>query len=184
MSFPENLKEQIRKRAMFRCCRCQSIGIDVHHVIPQKDGGSDDFDNAAPLCQNCHDQFGDNPNKRKEIRQMRNHWYETVAQMYPNQTIVSMSMLGEINEKLEKIEKGQEDLSELKDILEKISDKTIDSIKSDTASSVVSGIVGTAMAQSVRLGDKVHANFRCANCGAQIGLLIGSNACPNCKQPI
>ena len=38
--------------------------------------------NAAPLCQNCHDQFGDNRQKRKDITQMRDWWYNVVAQKY------------------------------------------------------------------------------------------------------
>src|SRR5437016_1760860 len=42
---------------------------------PQAQGGSDDIDNAAPLCQNCHARFGANPEKRTEIRLMRDWWY-------------------------------------------------------------------------------------------------------------
>src|SRR5262245_33993057 len=78
MPFSESLKVQVKKMAAFRCCRCHDIGVDIHHIIPQAHGGTDDIDNAAPLCQNCHDRFGANPEKRKEIRQMRDWWYEVV----------------------------------------------------------------------------------------------------------
>ncbi len=71
MDFTEQVKKEVKERAAFRCCRCQQIGIHVHHIIPQENGGSSDMDNAAPLCPNCHDYFGANPQKRKEITQMR-----------------------------------------------------------------------------------------------------------------
>lgn len=31
-----------------------SNGLDVHHVIPRSDGGSDTPDNLAALCRSCH----------------------------------------------------------------------------------------------------------------------------------
>jgi len=67
MPFSEKVKLEVKERSAFRCCRCQNISIDIHHIIPENNGGSDEIDNAAPLCQNCHSQFGDNPSKRKEI---------------------------------------------------------------------------------------------------------------------
>jgi len=82
MSFPENIRLEVRKKSAFRCCRCHEIGIDIHHIIPQSNGGSDDIENATPLCQNCHDRFGDNVQKRKEITQMRDWWYSVVEEKY------------------------------------------------------------------------------------------------------
>src|SRR5215831_9596828 len=82
MPFSQALKDQVKKMAAFRCCRCQAIGIDIYHILPQAVGGSDDIDNAAPLCQNCHARFGANPEKRTEIRQMREFWYEVVKEKY------------------------------------------------------------------------------------------------------
>lgn len=82
MPFSNQLKLEVRRKAAFRCCRCHEIGIDIHHVIPQSQRGSDDFSNAAPLCQNCHDRLGDNPQKRKEIIQMRDWWYGIVAERF------------------------------------------------------------------------------------------------------
>jgi len=82
MAFSEELKQKVRKRAHFRCCRCHQIGVEVHHIIPVKDGGEDTEDNAAPLCPNCHDMLGDNPTKRKSITEMRDHWYEICDKRY------------------------------------------------------------------------------------------------------
>ena len=104
MPFSPALKDQVKRMAAFRCCRCQEIGIDIHHILPQAKGGSDDIDNAAPLCQNCHDRFGANPEKRKEIRQMREFWYDVVKEKYHG----DQSAFAKLNETLLKIQHIQE----------------------------------------------------------------------------
>ncbi len=76
MSFPEPLKLKVRQRAHFRCCLCHALGIEIHHIIPQSEGGPDLETNAAPLCPSCHDTYGANPAKRKFIREARDFWHE------------------------------------------------------------------------------------------------------------
>lgn len=98
MPFSEPLKKKIRKRADFRCCICQSIGVEIHHIVPQADGGEDTEDNAAPLCPNCHDKFGANREKQKTIREMRDHWYEKCAE-----TTTVMSKITEFGENLKNL---------------------------------------------------------------------------------
>ncbi len=61
MAFSEQIKIEVRQKAGYQCCRCRSFGVKIHHIVPQKDGGSDTNDNAAPLCPNCHSDFSDNP---------------------------------------------------------------------------------------------------------------------------
>jgi hypothetical protein len=56
--------------------------VEVHHIAPQEDEGSDEEDNAAPLCASCHEIYGANPTKRKFIREARDWWYETCANRY------------------------------------------------------------------------------------------------------
>ena len=104
MPFSEALKLQVKKMAAFQCCRCREIGVDIHHIIPQAQGGTDDIDNAAPLCQNCHDKFGANPEKRKEIRQMRNWWYDVVKEKYYR----DQSQFEKLNETILKSQRTQE----------------------------------------------------------------------------
>ncbi|MCL2085627.1 HNH endonuclease [Candidatus Saccharibacteria bacterium] len=79
MAFTEKLKLRVKKKAAFRCVICRGEFVEVHHIIRPGDGGSDDEDNAAPLCASCHDNYGDNPSKRKQIREMRDYLYEIVA---------------------------------------------------------------------------------------------------------
>src|SRR5262245_51462399 len=104
MPFSQGLKDQVNRMAAFRCCRCHEVGIDIHHIIPQAQDGSDDIDNAAPLCQNCHSRFGGNPEKRREIRQMRDWWYEVVQEKYHG----DQSAIEKLNETLLKVQAHQE----------------------------------------------------------------------------
>lgn len=112
MPFSEKTKLIVKKQAAFRCCRCHEIGIDVHHITPQSEratyeGNIDDIENAAPLCQNCHDRFGANPEKRKEIKQLRDWWYEIVVERYSGryfdndiEKLIDSRVEEKINEKL------------------------------------------------------------------------------------
>jgi CRISPR/Cas system-associated protein Cas10 (large subunit of type III CRISPR-Cas system) len=81
MPFSEHLKLTVKQKANFTCCWCQEHRnkVDVHHIIPESDGGPDTEDNAAPLCGSCHALYGNNPDLRKEIRSRRDHWYEYYA---------------------------------------------------------------------------------------------------------
>ncbi len=76
MPFAEKLKLEIRRKAHFKCCLCHSLGVEIHHIIPEAEKGPDTEDNAAPLCPTCHDIYGDNPKKRKFIKEARDLWYE------------------------------------------------------------------------------------------------------------
>lgn len=83
MPFSEELKKVIRNRAAFRCCMCQTFPVEIHHIVPQAEGGSDEEQNAAPLCPNCHTIHGGNPETQKKIREMRDHWYKVASVKYP-----------------------------------------------------------------------------------------------------
>lgn len=77
MAFSERLKLRIKRRSHFRCCLCRSLEVEIHHILPQEEGGADTEDNAAPLCPSCHETYGGNPKKRKFIREARDFWFET-----------------------------------------------------------------------------------------------------------
>jgi 5-methylcytosine-specific restriction endonuclease McrA len=53
MAFTETLKLTVKRKAHFSCCLCHSLGVEVHHIVPQAEGGPDTEDNAAPLCRRC-----------------------------------------------------------------------------------------------------------------------------------
>lgn len=76
--FSEKIKLEAKERSAFRCCICQQLFIEVHHITPKNAGGKNTLENAAPLCSSCHDLFGGNPEKRKQLRQMRDEWWATI----------------------------------------------------------------------------------------------------------
>jgi len=79
MCFPETVKKKVKKKADYTCCWCndRQHKVEVHHIIPREEKGPDTEENAAPLCGSCHNEYGDNPKLRKEIRERRDHWYDT-----------------------------------------------------------------------------------------------------------
>lgn len=64
------------------CCLCHTLGVEVHHIVPQEDDGEDTEENAAPVCPTCHETYRANPSKRKFIRETRDFWYEVCANRY------------------------------------------------------------------------------------------------------
>lgn len=57
MAFKQEEIEQLLAETGRRCCLCGMLHkIQVHHIVSRDDGGTDDIDNAIPLCPNCHDE--------------------------------------------------------------------------------------------------------------------------------
>ncbi|WP_341279176.1 HNH endonuclease signature motif containing protein [Paenibacillus sp. FSL H8-0537] len=104
MAFSEKVKLEAKKKACFRCVICQKPFVEIHHIIPQAYGGNDSLENAAPLCASCHDLFGGNPEKRKQIREMRDHWFD----------LMERRLNGEIN-LLDPITENPDNINMLKD---------------------------------------------------------------------
>ncbi len=154
MPFTDALKKQVREKAAFRCCICRQIGvgIEVHHIIPESEGGPDTLDNAAPLCPTCHTELGDNPKKRERIREMRDWLYRDTEKRYEVHPY-QKEFLQSIDKKVESIAKRQEngmsqlkerqenDMIELKAMLKRFASAYIDRITPDTAISSSSLIV-------------------------------------------
>src|SRR4030067_107207 len=139
MPFSETIKKEVRRRAAFHCCRCQKVGIEVHHIIPEEYEGSNDIGNAAPLCPNCHDDFGANPEKRKAIFEMRDWWYERVKEMYGPPMIVTET-IEELNDNIIKWGKRTSDVNaEVIPLLKKATQKVIDTVTPSTATEALTG---------------------------------------------
>jgi len=161
VAFSEKIRLQVRESAAFSCCRCPEIGVEVHHIVPAAQGGPDTFENAAPLCPNCHAGFGGNADKRKEIKQMRDRWYAVVAEKWPTgpkeQAVTS------------------EDVEELRAKLHELSER----LDQDRPAEITAGPIS-----ATRLADDVHTGFVCRNCNTRIGMLVGgAKECPVCHTP-
>lgn len=191
MGFSEAVKTKVKKNAAFRCCKCQTSGVQVHHIKPTKDGGSDDIENAAPLCPNCHDYYGDNPSKRKGIKQMRDWWYKKAENMFPD-TSKNFELLKKIDSKLEKITKSLSDqdqkwiseFSELKLDLQQISTDVIDKIKPEIAPIISLDISKTFSLVKTEDPSLYISSLKinCPHCNYFFdGYNNSLNNCPNCS---
>lgn len=78
MAFTEKLKKEVRMKSDGRCVICHNPFVEIHHIKPQKENGPDTFDNAVALCAYCHDLFGGNSTKRKQLKEIRDSWYQIV----------------------------------------------------------------------------------------------------------
>ena len=188
MPFSKTVITKARKKAHFRCVICKSPFVDVHHIIPESEGGLNKMENAAPLCAGCHDAYGNNPDKRRQIREMRDLWYEICEQRYTNPDIEThYEKLNELYEMTKTVkedyDKSHEILKEIKDTMSQLVGATGDSIsKAEKIDDVISS--SGYVTSGTRLSENVYADVSCRNCGTHIGLLIGINKCPNCGLPI
>jgi len=187
LPFSETVKTKACKKAHFRCVICHNPFVEVHHIKLESEGGPNTLDNAAPLCAGCHDDYGNNPSKRKQIRGMRDLWYDICEKRYAKSDIEVYEKLNELYEttKIVKEDQGkvQEILEEIKTTMSGLLTGTEGSIKqAETLDDVIttSGYVTSG----TKLGENVYANVSCRNCGTRIGLLVGTDKCPNCGKPI
>ena len=91
MPFPQEVKIKVMVACGRSCVICHKFcgnNMEVHHIVAESDGGSNDFDNAIPLCFDCHAEVRQyDPTHPKGIRftkeelvQHRNNWYKKISQ--------------------------------------------------------------------------------------------------------
>lgn len=183
MGFSEELKLEVKQKAAFQCCRCRAISVEIHHIIPESEGGPDVIDNAAPLCPSCHALLGDNPKKRKEIREMRDWWYDVCQRTFSNPGPLSVALLAKINYELEQISAGREDyVPELQTTLSSLTPMNVSSITAGTAVISASGIVNTVSA--FQLHPFYYGRKICSKCGNESITDQNTHCCPICGEPI
>ncbi len=89
MGFSKEIKEQVFVASARRCCVCKEFvgrNIEVHHIIQASNGGEDTYENAIPLCFDCHANAGHYNSKHprgskfspEELRKQRDQWYKLV----------------------------------------------------------------------------------------------------------
>lgn len=54
MAIPKATRDRLLVEAKHRCTICSEKCFEIHHIVEQADGGSDDPDNLIVLCPNCH----------------------------------------------------------------------------------------------------------------------------------
>ena len=175
MAFSQSTKEKVKRKAAFCCCRCHEINVQVHHIIPESEGGSDEIDNAAPLCANCHTWFGNNAKLRREIRQMRDWWYEQMEKQYPEEG--TLNKLEKIHAEVQAVRQGLSGVDELKQMLKEFAARAIDNITPSTATSAATGVASITI-PPLRISATGTTNWICSTCYAEV--LYDSIICPNC----
>lgn len=89
MGFPDKIREEAFVQSGRHCCLCHkfcSTKIEVHHIKLVSDGGDDSFENAIPLCFDCHADMRSYDHKHPkgtkysetELRRHRDKWYEKI----------------------------------------------------------------------------------------------------------
>jgi len=87
MAFSQEVRTKTLLWCDRHCCLCKKargVNIEVHHIVPQGQGGSDEIDNAIPLCFDCHSEVerynSDHPRgnkyKPEELKARREQVYE------------------------------------------------------------------------------------------------------------
>lgn len=91
MAFPEEIKRKAMIACGRHCCICHKFcdtNMEVHHIHAHADGGSDTFENAIPLCFDCHARVRQyDPKHPKgvkfteaELIGHRDHWYKLIQE--------------------------------------------------------------------------------------------------------
>jgi len=86
MPFSPSVKQEALVRSRRSCCVCQEFAgraTEVHHILPEAEGGSNGIDNAIVLCLRCHveaSHYNDsqplgNKYSRAELRRLRDEWW-------------------------------------------------------------------------------------------------------------
>jgi hypothetical protein len=95
--FPDSVKIEARRLAFFRCCYCHDRpGDQVHHLIPREEGGQGVLENAILLCVQCHTDYGHRKDKRRQLREARDHWHEIVAKRYAPAALIQAERLDDL----------------------------------------------------------------------------------------
>jgi hypothetical protein len=124
MDFPESVKKQAREKARYACVWCQrrEYFLEVHHIVPQDEGGPSTLDNAAPVCPQCHTHIGPNRDLRKQLRERRDWWWhECEGQTVPAFSVGLFEQTNKLYEKVQSMEalgqRTEGTLKELKGLL-------------------------------------------------------------------
>lgn len=108
MAVAKAIRDKLLVDAQHRCTICYEKCFELHHIVKQSEGGSDDEDNLIVMCPNCHQ-----------------HRYHRSGEFTRDQLIQYKNNLRERNE----IEKRL--LKNLEDIKKEIENKSADELNTE-----------------------------------------------------
>ena len=91
MPFSEDIKIKALVSCGRKCCVCHKFcgnNMEIHHIKAKADGGEDSFENAIPLCFDCHAEVRQYDSRHpkgikfseKELVLHRDNWYKKIKQ--------------------------------------------------------------------------------------------------------
>lgn len=81
-------KRRIKEEAGFKCAipNCGTTSpLDIHHIIYQENGGTDDDENLICLCKNCHGRVHLNIIPEISIRGFKARLQRVAADLFPHE---------------------------------------------------------------------------------------------------
>jgi len=185
MDFPEPIKLEAKRRSNFRCCVCQQPWVEVHHIVPQADGGPSTIDNAAPLCGSCHNQYGANPALRKQLREMRDHWWGRCAASAAEPAALQLAQRLDVLQSQYQSGSAKQDalLGEVKNLLMTHLSSTEKAVNSATTITEALASVTAFSTGSLSVSADALLAKRCSRCGA-LTTTTGTSQCQSCGAPL
>ena len=176
MAFEEPVREQAKRRGNYRCSTCQRHHVHVQYLAPPSAGGTEEIENAIPLCAFCHHRHGDDPGLRERLREMRDAWWVRCERIREESGLI------ELNQALDRLRAdyfseatpGADRVGELRDLLR----HTLEYIEAElTRAATLSELVAAAAAVSGSLDF-----FPCQACGYSVP--SGTQTCSNCHSHV
>ena len=177
--FSPGVKLQARRRAAFRCCYCRDrMGDHVHHLDPKEEGGSNDLDNAMLLCVMCHELYGPKKDKRTQLRQARDAWYEIVELRYSADAISALEVVAKNVATKEHVDQA---VGRLLNGIDAIA-QAVRGGHTDVAAltNIESTVVSTLSARPFQPLEPFSYVRACLKCG-KTWTSSGRDECPHCK---
>ena len=76
MAIPKKIRDFVLVASKHQCSICQSNTVDVHHIIPVVDGGTNDLENLMVVCPNHHRNFHDGKFTIEQMKTYRTQWLQ------------------------------------------------------------------------------------------------------------
>jgi hypothetical protein len=89
--FDPQTAEDLMVKAARCCCLCRQFKgqkLEVHHIVPEANGGPSTPDNGLPVCFGCHADVESYNNKHprgrkyrpEELKRLRDEWFKLVTE--------------------------------------------------------------------------------------------------------
>lgn len=73
---PKKIKDFLLIASKHQCSICHGHTIDVHHIIPISEGGTNDLDNLMVLCPNHHREYHQGKFTIDQMKTYRTQWIQ------------------------------------------------------------------------------------------------------------